>query len=217
MRRHARVLALVLAVGGGAGACGRRGGGPAPDATERAVQAVRNAYTSGDAVPASEFTWAAPDSTLFVLVDVESGIEGVTQARADLWVAGAGAPARLARSDVMPSAATIGAFAFADLTGDGLPDLLGYVQDSAGTAFPIFLPGARGMLVDELQDAAGGFRLAAEPEQAPAVVSGPRGPCALEFWAEAPAPDSQPAGWRYLALRPGGRLGAPTPVAPSCR
>ena len=217
MRRRGRVLALVLAVGGGAGACERRGGGPASDPVQRAVQEARNAYLSRDAVPASAFTWIAPDSTIFVLVDVESGIEGVTQARADLWMAGAGTTARLARSDVMPSAATIGAFAFADLTGDGLPDLLGYVQDSAGTAFPIFLPGARGMLVDELQDAAAGFRLMAEPEQAPSVVSGPRGPCALEFWAEAPAPDSQPAGWRYLALLPGGRLGKPALVAPTCR
>ncbi len=212
--------ALVLALAAScAGACGGRGAGAAgaPDAAERAVQEVRGAYTSRDAVPASAFTWTAPDSAVFVLVDVESGIAGVVQARADLWRVGAGAPARLARSDVMPSAAAIGAFAFADLTGDGLPDLLGYVQDSAGAAFPIFLPGARGMLVDELADAAGGYRLLAEPENAPAVVPGPHGPCALELWAEAPAPDSQPAGWRYFALLPAGRLGAPSAAAPACR
>jgi hypothetical protein len=218
VRSRGRALVLVLAAVGGAGSCGRWGDSAAPpDAAERAVLEVRNAYTSHDAVPASAFTWTAPDGTVFVLVDVESGIEGVAQARADLWVVGAGGPARLARSDVMPSAATIGAFAFADLTGDGLPDLLGYVQDSAGAAFPIFLPGARGMLVDELDDVAGGFRLSAQPEDAPTVVSGPHGPCALELWTEAPAPDSQPAGWRFLALLPGGRLGAPTSVAPTCR
>lgn len=201
----------------GAGCARHERGTTAEDAAQRAVSRVRNAYTSADAVPAAAYTWTAPDGTIFVLVDVESGIEGVVQARADLWAAAAGVPARLARSDVMPSAATIGVFAFGDLTGDGLPDLLGYVEDSAGEAFPVFLPGARGMLVDELEEAAGGFRLSAEPEEAPTVVTGPGGPCALEFWTASPAPDSQPAGWRYLALLPGGRLGAPASVAPVCR
>jgi hypothetical protein len=209
------VLALA-ALGGG---CARREGGDAAasDAAQRAASAVRSRYTSPEAVPAAAYTWGAPDGTTFVLVAVESGIEGVIQARADLWTAGAGVPERLARSDVMPSAASIGAFVFADLTGDGLPDLLGYVADSTGAAYPVFLPGARGMLVDALEEAAGGFRLSAEVEDAPSVVTGPGGPCALEFWAEAPAPDSQPAGWRYLALLPGGRLGAPTTGAPACR
>jgi hypothetical protein len=199
--------------------CARREGvdATASDPAQRATSLVRGQYASRDAIPAAAYTWSGPDGTIFVLVAVESGIEGVIQARADLWAAGPGAPARLASSDVMPSAATIGVFAFADLTGDGLPDLLGYVADSAGAAYPVFLPGARGMLVDELEEAAGGFRLSAEEEDAPAVVSGPGGPCALEFWAEAPAPDSQPAGWRYLVLLPGGHLGAPTVHAPACR
>jgi hypothetical protein len=208
---------LALAALGAACARPERGGAAVEDAAQRAASRIRDEYTSPDAVPAAAYTWTAPDGTIFVLVDVESGIEGVVQGRADLWTAAPGAPVRLARSDVMPSTATIGPFAFADLTGDGLPDLLGYVEDSAGEAYPVFLPGARGMLVDELEAAAGNFRLSAEPEDAPTVVTGPGGPCALEFWAESPAPDSQPAGWRYLALLPGGRLGAPARVAPVCR
>jgi len=32
-----------------------------------------------------------------------------------------------------------------DTAAAGLPDLLGYVADSAGTAYPIFLPSARGI------------------------------------------------------------------------
>jgi len=208
-------LVLVSAHAG----CAGRGNGDSrtPDAAERAANQVRATYASPDAVPAAAYTWTSAGGTIYVLVSVESGIEGVIQARADLWTTGPGSPTRLARSDVMPSASTIGAFAFGDLTGDGLPDLLGYVADSAGTAYPIFLPGARGMLIDELEAAAGGYRLSAETESAPSVVTGPRGPCALELWAEAPVPDSQPAGWRYLALLAGGRLGPPTTAAPACR
>lgn len=206
---------LVAAHGG----CTRNGSGgsASADPAERATQRVRAEYTSPEVVPAAAYTWSSPDGRVFVLVAVESGVEGTIQARADLWVDGPAAPARLARSDVMPSVATIGVFAFSDLTGDGLPDLLGYAADSAGTAYPVFLPGARGMLIDELEAAAGGLRLSAEIEDAPSVVSGAHGPCALEFWAEAPTADSQPAGWRYFAVLPDGRLGPPTTAAPACQ
>ncbi len=222
MRSAARALVAALLAGAItalAGACTheRSGGSVAASAEEQASLLVHQAYRSSDAVAAAAYTWTAPTGIVFVLVDVESGIEGVVQARADLWAVGDSAPVRLARSDLMPSAATIGAFAFADVTGDGIPDLLGYVADSAGTSYPIFLAGARGTMADQIEPAAAGFRLSAEPEEAPRVLAGPHGACALQLWAEAPAPDSGAAGWRYLALRPSGELGSPTVNAPPCQ
>ena len=194
----------------------RKAGVPVANAETQATEQVREAYRSPEAVAAAVYTRTAPAGLVFVLVDVESGINGVVQARADLWVAGDSAPVRLARSDVMPSAATIGAFAFEDVTGDGLPDLLGYVADSAGAAYPIFLAGARGVMADQLETAAPGYRLSAEPEEAPHLYAGPSGPCALMLWAEAPVPDSGPSGWRYLALRSAGELAPPSAAPPAC-
>lgn len=217
MSRAAAVrVALAGAASLAAAGCGR--GSPAGSATaeERASLEVRQTYRGADAVAGAAYTWTAPAGLVFVLVDVESGVPGVVQARADLWVAGDSAPLRLGRSDVMPSAATIGAFAFDDVTGDGLPDLLGYVADSAGVSYPIFLAGARGMMSEGLEAAAPGFRLSAEPEEAPHVYQGPHGACALAVWAEAPTPDSTAPGWRYLALQGNGELGPARATPPEC-
>jgi len=212
-----RAALLAAALVGLAAACAKHGSGDAAATNaEAASQQVRETYRSADVVAAAVYTWTAPAGLVFVLVDVESGIRGALQARADLWVAGDSAPVRLARSAVMPSAATIGAFEFDDVTGDGLPDLLGYVADSAGAAYPIFLPGTRGMMADQLETAAPGYRLSAEPEEAPHVFAGPGGPCALMLWADAPVPDSGPPGWRYLALRPAGELAPPAAAPPPC-
>jgi len=116
----------------------------------------------------------------------------------------------------MPLAASFGSFAFEDVTGDGLPDFLGYVADSAETGYPVFLPGATGMMVEQIEDGARGWRFSADVENAPNVVWGAALACALRLWAEEPAPDSLPAGWRYLETLRGGQLGAPTAVAPDC-
>jgi hypothetical protein len=207
------VLAAAAAVG-----CAREraAGGTGGTAEERAAERVRQAYTQPDAVAAAAYTWTSPAGVVFVLVDVESGVAGVVQSRADLWVATDGAPARLGRSDAMPSAATIGAFAFEDVTGDGIPDLLGYVADSAGTSFPIFLVGARGSMGDEIETAAPGWRFSAEPEAAPRVYAGPHGPCGIQLWADEPAPDSQPAGWRYLLVQRASQLAPPVARPPAC-
>jgi hypothetical protein len=214
----ARHVFAALAVAAAA-ACAREqaSSGVPSSAAEQAANRVRESYTSPDAVAAAAYAWTSPVGMLFVLVDVESGIEGVVQARADLWAAGDSAPVRIGRSDVMPSAASIGVFAFEDVTGDGIPDLLGYVADSAGVSYPIFLVGARGAMADQLETAAQGFRLSADPEQAPRMFAGPRGPCALQAWAEEPAPDSQPAGWRYLPLLKAGQLGRPASSPPACQ
>jgi len=200
-------------------ACARdRGAASTPgSAEERAADLVKESYHSPDLLPAAAYSWTAPDGTIFILVDVESGIQGVVQARADLWAVGDSAPVLVGRSDVMPSAATIGVFAFEDITRDGIPDLLGYVADSAGTAYPIFLAGARGAMAEQIEMAAPGFRLSADPEQPPRVFSGPQGPCAIRAWADEPAPDSLPAGWRYLPLRRAGQLGEPAATPPACQ
>jgi hypothetical protein len=200
-----------------ASACGREhSGAQGGIAEDRAAERVRLDYTQPDAIAAAAYTWASPTGLIFVLVDVESGVSGVVQSRADLWVAGDSAPVRLGRSDVMPSAASIGAFAFEDVTGDGLPDLLGYVADSAGVSFPIFLVGARGSMGDQIETAAPGWHFSAEPEEAPRVYRGPQGPCGIQLWADEPAPDSEPAGWRYLLVRRGSQLAPPTAQAPAC-
>ena len=207
------VAALVVA------ACARdRGAASTPgSAEERAADRVKGSYRSPDLLPSAAYSWTAPDGVIFILVDVESGIQGVVQARADLWVVGDSTPVLIGRSDVMPSAATIGAFAFEDVTRDGIPDLLGFVADSAGVAYPIFLAGARGAMADLIEIAAPGYRLSADPEQPPKVFSGPQGPCAIQAWADEPVPDSLPAGWRYLPLRRSGELGAPVASPPACQ
>jgi hypothetical protein len=151
-----------------------------------------------------------------VFVDVQSTIDGMVQARLDLWRVTDSAAVVVGRSDVMPSAAEIGAYAVGDLTADGLPDLFGYLADSADVRFPVFLPGARGGLVDELAASAAGWRFDVHDPNEPEVVGGVEGPCALRIWAEEPAPDELPAGWRWLRLRPRGELAAPTAREPAC-
>jgi len=121
----------------------------------------------------------------------------------------------VARSDVMPATAEFAAWHFEDLSGDGLPDLFGYVADSAGISYPVFLPGATGALTEEIASSAPGYVFAIE-DSVPAPLASPPRACAIRLWAEAPAPDSQPAGWRYLALLPDGRLMAPRREAPIC-
>ncbi len=214
--RAARCVAAGLAAA--AVACGReRGASAAPaSAEERAADRVRVTYTRPDAIAAAAYTWTSPTGPVFVLVDVESGTAGVVQARADLWVETDSAPVRLGRSDVMASAATIGAFAFEDVTGDGLPDLLGFVADSTGASYPIFLAGARGSMGDQIEIAAAGWRFSAEPESAPRIYGGPHGSCGVQLWADEPAPDSQPAGWRYLVVQRDGQLAPPTARPPAC-
>lgn len=165
------------------------------------------------------WTWepSGPAGTAFVLVEIQSTLEGLVQARADLWAVTDTSEVRLGRSDVMSAAAGFGAFAFEDLTGDGLPDLLGSVSDSAGTTFPVFLPGARGSMGDELESAAPGWLFAAEGDSLPfAARSGTGAFCYLGLWAEEPAPDGAAGGWRFLRLEQGGRLGPPRQVPPSC-
>ncbi len=177
---------------------------------------VRAQYASGDARAAGVWTWSAPDGASYVFVDVQSTLDGLVQARLDLWRVTDSAEAVVGRSDVMPSAAEIGAYAVGDLTADGLPDLFGYVADSADVRFPVFLPGARGGLVDELAVAAAGWRFEVHDPTEPAVDGGFEGPCALRLWVDAPAPDGLPAGWRWLRLRARGELAAPTAREPAC-
>jgi hypothetical protein len=186
-------------------------------AEEQAASAVRARYTSSDLVASSAWAWTAPDSTVFVMVDVQSTVEGVVQGRADLWSVSGGAPAVLGRSAVMPSMASLGAYTFADVTGDGLPDFFGFVADSADTEYPVFLPGAHGALVEELEIAGSGYRFSLDEANPPSVLRGPGGlACALQMWVEEPAADSLPAGWRYLALGRGGQLEHPAATPPSC-
>jgi hypothetical protein len=167
--------------------------------------------------PSAAWTWTSPAGTVFVIVDVESAIEGVVQAVADLWSVTDGTPRRIARSQVMPSVASMRALVFEDVTGDGIPDLLGAIADSAEAEYPIFLPGARANLIDELEIAGAGYHFDIGEPNTPAVLPGRGGVgCALRLWATEPVPDSLPAGWRFLALRRGGTLDTPAPVAPAC-
>lgn len=195
----------------------RGGGATAADSTTSSpeVEAVRARYQTRDMAAAGAWTWIGPDSTVFVLVDVQSTVEDLVQARADLWMALDTAARQIGRSDVMPSAAEFGAYAFEDLTGDGLPDLFGYVADSAGVSYPVFLPGSRGTMTEELSSIAPGWKFSTADDHLPQLLTGTTGACALQLWVEDPAPDGQGEGWRYLPLRPG-PLGPPQRQPPSC-
>jgi hypothetical protein len=199
-----------------------RGGGEAvPDsaAASREVAAVRARYQSSDMAATGAWIWIGPDSTVFILIDAQSTVQDMVQARADLWMAFDTAAQQIGRSDVMPSAAEFGAYAFQDLTGDGLPDLFGYVADSAGVSYPVFLVGARGAMTEELVGAAPGWRFSTGDEHLPLILTGPGGACALQLWADEPVPDAQGEGWRYLSLvrlGPLGPLGPPEREKPAC-
>jgi hypothetical protein len=185
-------------------------------ATGRAALAVRGRYTSSDAEATGAWTWTSARGAVYVLVDVQSTVAGFVQARTDLWASGDSDVVRLGQSDAMPAAAEIGAYAFEDLTGDGLPDLFGYVADSTGVRYPIFIPGARGALAEEIEQATSSWRFVLAEEHVPEVLRGAAGACALQLWTAAPAPDNGPEGWRWLPILPGGHLGAPQAVAPHC-
>jgi len=187
-----------------------------PPLADSAARLVQERYTSRDMVAAGAWTWTSPLDIAFVLIDAQSTIEGVVQARADLWIVTDSGAASVGRSDVMASAAQIGAFAFEDLTGDGLPDLFGYVADSAGVAYPVFIPGAHGAMREEIAIAAAGWHFETAEDHLPQVVRGGARSCALQLWAELNPPDGRDAGWRYLAVLQDGHLGPPTAEAPSC-
>jgi hypothetical protein len=116
----------------------------------------------------------------------------------------------------MPAAAEIGAYAFEDMTGDGIPDLFGYVADSAGVTYPVFIPGSRGALSEEIEVAAPSWVFLTDEDHAPTVLRA-AAPCALQIWADTPAPDKGAAGWRYLAILEGGRLAPPSAITPTCQ
>jgi hypothetical protein len=219
MGRHRSVVApaltLLLACGGAESPAGRGAAEPGADAAE----AVRAAYGAADITAAGAWVWEGPLGITFVLVDAQSAIEGIVQGRADLWVVTDSGAAPVGRSEVMPSVAEIGAFAFEDLTGDGFPDLFGWVADSAGVRYPVFLVGASGGLREEIAIAATGWVFESEPdgERVPDVLPGPSRACALRLWALDPAPDRGGEGWRFVPVLPDGRLGAPRREPPDCR
>jgi hypothetical protein len=183
--------------------------------TARSAELVRRQYRSQDAIAAGAWTWVSPRGPVWVLVDVQSTIEGIVQARADLWGADSAGIALVGRSQPMPAAAEIGAWAFEDLTGDGIPDLFGYVADSAGVTYPVFIPGGRGALGEEIEVVAPSWVFPTDEDHTPQLLRG-AAPCALQLWADVPAPDNGPAGWRYLAIIPEGHLAPPSAVAPVC-
>jgi hypothetical protein len=192
-------------------------GGVGADAEEAAMLQVRGRYTATDAGATGAWAWTAPMGGTFVLVDVQSTEEGVVQGRLDLWAVTSQQVQAVGQSAVMSSAATFGAFVFEDVTGDGLPDFLGFVADSAEVAYPMFIPGASGMMTDELELSAPGWRFSTDQRNAPDIVRGLAGSCALRLWAEEPTPDGQPAGWRFMEIqRRGAQLAPPSAVAPEC-
>lgn len=200
-----------------AGCGGRDDTALVPDSSDaqRAAELVRGQYQARDLIAAGAFTWAAAGDTMFVMVDAQSAIDGLVQARADLWLVAGGAAQQVGRSDMMPSAAEFGAWWFEDLTGDGVPELFGYVADSAGVTYPVFIPGAVGALTEEIAGSAPGYLFATE-DSLPEVLRGLRRACALKLWAEEPVPDSQPAGWRYFPVLQDGQLMRPVRQAPIC-
>lgn len=183
---------------------------------ERLAELVRSRYTAPDVEAAGAWVWTGPDSVHFVLVDVQSAIQGVVQGRAELWMASDSDAALFGRSEVLPSVAQIGAYAFEDLSGDGVPDLFGFVSDSSGVTYPVFIPGSRPGMTEEITLAAAGWRFSVEEEYQPRTHAPGGVVCAIQLWAEEPAPDGAAPGWRWLALQRDGRLAPPTGVPPTC-
>jgi hypothetical protein len=175
---------------------------------------VRAQYRASDIEAAGAWVWTGRDSVSYVFVDAQSAVQGMVQARAELWMANEREAAVYGRSEVLPSAAEIGAYAFDDLTGDGVPDLFGYVADSAGVSYPVFFPGSRPGMTEEIALAASGWRFATDDEHLPRAYGTP--PCALQLWAEEPLPEGGAAGWRWLSLQPDGRLAPPSAAPPVC-
>jgi hypothetical protein len=176
---------------------------------------VRARYTAPDAFASGAWTAAAAEGT-YVLLEVQSALPGIVQVRLDLWLVHDSTATLVGRSDPFAAAAEVGAVVFEDLTGDGLPDLVGWVGDSAGTRYPVVVPAARGAMADALDVAAPGWRFDVE-DSLPRVLPGPGArPCALALWAEAPTRDGTAPGWRFLRIERGGGLGAPTSQAPRC-
>ena len=179
------------------------------------AEVVRTKYTAPDVEAAGAWAWMTPDSIWYVMVDAQSAVQGFVQGRAELWMANTQVAELFGRSEVLPSAAELGAYDFDDLTGDGVPDFFGYVADSSGTSFPVFFAGARPGMTEEIAIAGAGWRFSTDEEHQPVTAGSPR-PCALQLWAESPTPDNQPEGWRWMAILRDGRLAAPTATAPSC-
>ncbi|MGD0484073.1 MAG: hypothetical protein ABSB58_05380, partial [Gemmatimonadales bacterium] len=170
-----RATGLLIAAGLGllAGCHAKDAGSTAASAEERAAFAVRDQYTARDVVANAAWTWTSPAGPVFVMVDVESGVEGVAQATADLWMVADGKAQRVGRSELLPSVASMGVFVFEDLTGDGLPDVLGAVADSAQVEYPVFFPGARANLTEEIETAGTGYHFSTGEENTPTVLRGP--------------------------------------------
>ena len=186
------------------------------DVAQQALAEVRLHYDATDASATGGWTWASGNGTVYVLIDVQSTVEDVVQGRLDLWAATAQGTALVGRSATMPLTASFEAYAFEDVTGDGLPDFFGAVVDSAETAYAVFLPGAAGLMVEEIESNAPGWRFSTEEANPPDLVRGLQGACALKLWADTPTPDNLPSGWRYLALRRRGALSPPSASAPVC-
>lgn len=203
------LLALILLA-----ACGQERSAD-PDPSVGAAERVRRAYRAADLVPSGAYTWEGAGVT-FVLVDVQSTVEGVVQGRADLWIVTDRGPEMVGRSEVFEAAAEIGAYAFEDLTGDGLPDLFGWLADSAGETYPVFVPGARGGMREEIILAGAGWRFEMDEQHPPQVVPGTGRACALQLWVAEGAPDRRGTGWRYLGILPDGSLLRPAVAAPAC-
>jgi hypothetical protein len=90
------------------------------------------------------------------------------------------------------------------------------VADSADIRYLVFLPGARGSIVDALAAAAPGWQFDVLDPNEPEVIGGFDGPCALRIRVDEPAPDGRPGGWRWLRLRRGGELAPPDVTEPAC-
>ena len=177
---------------------------------------MRAQYTAPDIEAAGAWVWTGRDSLTWVLIDAQSSVQGLVQARAELWLANATQAEVYGRSEVMPSAAAIGAYNFEDLSGDGVPDLLGFVTDSSEIAYPVFLPGSRPGMTEEIALAAPGWKFSTDEEHLPQPFAENGVTCAIALWAVESPPDNGPEGWRWLSLQRDGTLSAPMQVAPSC-
>lgn len=177
---------------------------------------VRAQYHAHDVEAAGAWVWTGPDGLNYVLIDAQSAVQGIVQGRAELWLANEQQAAIFGRSETLPSAAELGAYAFQDFTGDSIPDFFGYVADSSGVSYPVFFPGARPGMNEEISLAAPGWHFATDDDHLPQTFASAGHICALQLWADDSLPDNSQPGWRWLAIRRSGDLGAPSSTSPDC-
>ena len=177
---------------------------------------MKEQYHAHDVEAAAAWVWTGKDGVSYVMIDAQSAVQGIVQGRAELWIANEQQAALFGQSETLPSVAEFGAYAFEDMTGDTVPDFFGYVSDSSGISYPVFIPGAHPGMNEQIAINAPGWHFSTDEDHMPTPFGPPGRPCALQLWAQDSLPDQGAAGWRWMSILHGGDLAPPAKSPPDC-